>query len=58
LLPQFLPAADCAGLRALFDDDDRFVKAVVMDRSDYGEGVHRYFRSPIPAAVAGRRRAV
>jgi Tfp pilus assembly protein PilF len=58
LLPQLVPAADCAGLRALFDDDDRFVKTVVMDDPDFGEGVYRYFRPPIPAAVAGLRRAV
>jgi hypothetical protein len=58
LLPEFLPAADCAGLRALFDDDNLFVQTVVMDRPEFGEGVYRYFRSPIPAAVAGLRRAV
>ena len=58
LLPEFLPAAGCAGLRVLFDNDDLFVKTVVMDDPDFGEGVYRYFRSPIPAAVAGLRRAV
>jgi hypothetical protein len=58
LLPEFLTAADCAAVRALFDDDNLFVKTVVMDRPDFGEGVYRYFRSPIPAAVAGLRRAV
>ncbi len=58
LLPGFLPAADCAALRARFDDDSLFVKTVVMDSPDFGEGVYRYFRSPIPAAVAGLRRAV
>jgi uncharacterized protein len=58
LLPQLLPAADCAELRALFDDDGLFVKTVVMDNPDFGKGVYRYFRSPVPAAVAGLRRAV
>jgi hypothetical protein len=58
LLPELLPTADCAGLRALFDNDDLFVKTVVMDDTDFGEGVYRYFRAPIPAAVAGLRRAV
>jgi hypothetical protein len=58
LLPGLLPAADCAALRALFDDDTLFVKTVVMDNPDFGEGVYRYFRSPIPAVVAGLRRAV
>ncbi|HKB42581.1 MAG TPA: 2OG-Fe(II) oxygenase [Gemmataceae bacterium] len=58
LLPELLPAADCAELRGLFDDEDRFVKTVVMNDPDFGEGVYRYFRAPIPAAVAGLRRAV
>jgi uncharacterized protein len=58
LLPELLPAADCAELRALFDDEDRFVKTVEMRDPDFGEGVYRYFRAPIPAAVAGLRRAV
>src|SRR5262249_38964052 len=58
LLPELLPAGDCAGLRALFDDDQRFVKTVVMDNPDFGEGVYRYFCAPVPAAVAGLRRAL
>jgi hypothetical protein len=58
LLPELLSAADCAGLRALFDEEDLFVKSVVMDDPDFGKGVYRYFRAPIPAAVAGMRRAV
>jgi hypothetical protein len=58
LLPHLLSDTDCAELCALFDDDSRFVKTVVMDNPDFGEGVYRYFRSPIPAAVAGLRRAV
>ena len=58
LLPELLPPADCADLRALFDAEDLFVKTVVMDDPDFGKGVYRYFRAPIPAAVAGLRRAV
>ena len=58
LLPELLPAADCAELRGLFDDEDRFVKTVVMDDPDFGEGVYRYFCAPVPAAVAGLRRAL
>jgi hypothetical protein len=58
LLPELLPAADCAALRAMFDDEDLFVKTVVMRDPDFGKGVYRYFRAPIPAAVAGLRRAV
>jgi uncharacterized protein len=58
LLPGLLPAADCAALRGLFDSDELFIKTVVMGDPDFGEGVYRYFRAPIPASVAGLRRAV
>jgi uncharacterized protein len=58
VLPELLPAADCADLRALFDEEDLFAKTVVMDSPDFGEGMYRYFRAPIPAAVAGLRRAI
>ena len=42
----------------MFDDDARFAKTVVMDRDDFGQGVYRYFKAPIPAAVDGLRRRV
>jgi hypothetical protein len=41
-----------------FDDDARFAQTVVMDRADFGRGVYRYFRAPLPALVDGLRRAV
>src|SRR5262249_45515026 len=44
-------------LRGMFDDDERFVKTVVMSEPDFGEGVYRYFRAPVPPAVDGLRRA-
>jgi hypothetical protein len=53
-----LAPATCTEIGSWFEDDDRFVKTVVMDQPDFGEGVYRYFRSPIPPAVDGLRRAV
>jgi len=35
-----------------------FVKTVVMDEVDFGQGTYRYFRSPIPLPVDGLRRAL
>jgi hypothetical protein len=58
VVPQLLEPAECAEIRSLFDDDSLFVKTVVMDQPDFGEGVYRYFRSPIPSTVDGLRRAV
>jgi hypothetical protein len=58
VLPELLDRSTCAEIRSLFDDDSLFVKTVVMDEPDFGAGVYRYFRSPIPAVVDGLRRAV
>jgi hypothetical protein len=48
----------CARLRGMFDDDALFAKTVVMDRPDFGQGVYRYFRAPLPDLVDQLRRAV
>jgi hypothetical protein len=58
VLPALLDPDTCAEIGSWFDDDSRFVKTVVMDRPDFGEGVYRYFGPPIPAVVDGLRRAV
>jgi hypothetical protein len=58
VLPELLAPAACAELRSMFDDDTLFVKTVEMDDPDFGKGVYRYFRAPIPVPVAGLRRAV
>lgn len=42
----------------MFDDDALFAKTVTMDRDDFGMGVYRYFRAPIPEIVDGLRRAI
>ena len=57
LLPGLMDAATCGRLRGLFDDDARFAKTVVMDRPEFGRGVYRYFRAPIPEVVDQLRRA-
>src|SRR5207245_2747429 len=58
VLPELMDGSTCGEIRSLFDDDTLFVKTVVMDEPDFGAGVYRYFRSPIPAVVDGLRRAV
>jgi hypothetical protein len=58
LIPALLDAATCAELRPLFEDNARFAKTVVMDRDDFGTGVYRYFKAPIPVVVDRLRRAV
>lgn len=58
LIEELVDAATCESLCGLFDCDDAFARTVVMDRPDFGQGVYRYFRMPIPAAVDSLRRAV
>jgi hypothetical protein len=58
LIPGVVEASACSQLCALFDDDALFAKTVVMDRPEFGAGVYRYFRAPIPAVVDQLRRAV
>lgn len=58
LIAGLLDEPTCAGLRALFDDDALFAKTVVMDQPDFGQGVYRYFRGPIPELVDRLRREV
>jgi hypothetical protein len=51
-------APTCDRLRRMFDDEALFAKTVVMDRPEFGQGVYRYFRAPIPVVVDQLRRAV
>jgi hypothetical protein len=48
----------CERLCSLFDDEALFARTVVMDRPDFGQGVYRYFRAPLPDVVEHLRRAV
>lgn len=51
-----LDEAQRAGLCETFDDDSNFRSTVVMARHNFGEGSYRYFRYPLPDAVAALRR--
>jgi hypothetical protein len=58
VIPELLTAAECAELRSLWSDESVFVKSVVMDDPDFGQGEYRYFRIPIPTIVDGLRRGI
>ena len=58
VLERLVEATTCEELSGLFDRDELFAKTVVMDRPEFGQGVYRYFRAPIPAVVEQLRRAV
>jgi uncharacterized protein len=52
-----ITAAAADQLRAAFDDDRLYRSTVHMARFQYGEGVYRYFRDPLPGVVETLREA-
>lgn len=53
-----LPAETCRELAALYDQDERFRKRVVMEQHAYGRGEYKYFSYPLPDPVAALRAAL
>jgi hypothetical protein len=50
-----LTAEECGDLREAFHDDRRYRSTIDMARYRFGEGAYRYFRNPLPPAVATLR---
>jgi hypothetical protein len=48
----------CRALTALYDDDARFRKRVVMEQHAYGNGEYKYFGYKLPDPVAALRSAL
>ena len=57
-IPSLLEPPVCESLCNMFDSDELFGKTVVMDRPEFGLGLYRYFRAPIPDVVNQIRRAI
>ncbi|MBS0373901.1 MAG: 2OG-Fe(II) oxygenase [Proteobacteria bacterium] len=55
VLPALLQPAECRALRALYAEDAHFRSTVTMARHGFGRGEYRYFRYPLPEAVATLR---
>lgn len=58
MTPPLLTPYQCAEVRDMFDDDQRFRSTVVMARHAFGEGSYRYFADPLPPLVQGLRTAL
>ncbi len=55
VLPNLLPSAECAAVRAGYANDALFRKRIVMERHGYGRGEYAYFAYPLPIRVAELR---
>jgi hypothetical protein len=57
-IPGLLEAVECEALRSMFDDDRRFAKMVVMNKTRFGKGTYRYFAHPLPPLVDAVRQLI
>lgn len=57
-LGPLLAPAECARLRATFDDARRFRRTIDMARHGFGRGTYRYFAAPLPGLVTRWRTAL
>ena len=53
-----LSPAECAELRAAYDDDGLYRSRIVMKRYNFGSGDYSYFAYPLPPSVAALREAL
>jgi len=53
-----LPQATCRDLAALYADDTKFRKRIVMEHHAYGRGEYKYLAYPLPDQVAALRESL
>ena len=51
VLRGILSKQECADLRVLYDDRERFRSRVVMSRHNFGQGEYQYFSYPLPPLI-------
>ncbi|MBC2778348.1 2OG-Fe(II) oxygenase [Parasphingopyxis marina] len=55
VIPGLLSRERCAAVAALYGEEARFRKRIVMGRHGYGSGEYQYFAYPLPGEVAALR---
>jgi uncharacterized protein len=55
IVPALLTREACAGLAALYDQDNLFRSKVVMAHHGFGRGEYKYFADPLPPLIAQLR---
>jgi hypothetical protein len=57
-IPGLLEPDACTATAAMYGEDARFRKTIVMGRHGYGQGEYRYFARPLPDLVQGLRESL
>ncbi len=55
VLEELLTPEECADIAALYPRDELFRSRIDMTRHGFGKGEYKYFRYPLPAAIAALR---
>lgn len=55
VLSALITRVQCTELRALFGQDERFRRHIVMQNQGYGQGEYKYFAYPLPELVQALR---
>lgn len=58
VLPNLLTPAECAGIAALYPQEQHFRSHIRMARHGFGKGEYRYFQYPLPALIGALRESL
>jgi uncharacterized protein len=58
VLEKLLTPDECAGIAALYPQEEHFRSHVIMARHGFGKGEYRYFKYPLPDLLGGLRSAL
>jgi hypothetical protein len=58
VLERLLTAEECRAVAALYPEDERFRKHIVMARHGFGKGEYKYFAYPLPEPIGSLRAAL
>jgi hypothetical protein len=58
VIEKLLRPEECAGIAALYAQEEHFRSHVIMARHGFGKGEYRYFRYPLPDQLGGLRIAL
>jgi hypothetical protein len=58
VIENLISPAECSGLAALYQAEERFRSRVVMERHGFGRGEYKYFSDPLPDVIARLRTTI